>query len=447
MMPPNRFHDQTNLGHHRGFQSLYGHFASRIFIVGLRCGVVALALVAFWLNARLYLAPATQSDFDKIPRYAVPHLAWIREALVDGAAEEMQRLFPEGFFFSHVLYGLAWVEMGLRSVEHRDEAVREARWSLAHIASAAGKAAFPPDLPPGHGMFYSGWRNHLQAGIALLTKDKRELDQLRSRSDALVQALTSSAAWPWLASYHNMVWPCDAPPGIHAMCVYDEVTGEDRYADFVTRWISAVARNLDSEYQMIPHIADPVSGLPLSPPRGTSQTIILRFLADIDSEFASVQYRRFQVHFQHSVFGIPSVLEYPSGTKGPGDVDSGPLIAGVSASATVVGMGVAQIYGNYEISRAMSQFSEAIGFPLGIDKRRYLGGVLPVGDAFVVHATTARLWLRKKSDFTVQCKPVSKCWRGGIHLLSILVTVVLVFVWRLSGLARRQSDQKNQSFR
>lgn len=409
---------------------------SRIFIVVLRCGVIALALVVFWLNTRLYLAPATQPDFDEVPRNAVAHLAWIREALVDGAAEDMQRLFPEGFFFSHVLYGLAWVETGLRSVEYRDEAVREARWTLAHIDSAAGKAAFAPDLPPGHGMFYSGWRNHLQAGIALLTEDERELVQLRSRCDALVQALTSSAAWPWLASYHNQVWPCDAPPGIHAMCVYDEVAAEGRYADFVARWISAVARNLDPEYQMIPHVADPGSGLPLSPPRGTSQTIILRFIADIDPEFASEQYGRFQTHFQDRVFGVPSVLEYPHGTKGLGDVDSGPLIAGVSASATVVGMGVAQIYGDHEVSRAMSQFSEAIGFSLGIDKRRYLGGVLPVGDAFAVHATTARPWLRKESDLTVQSKPVSNFWRCGIHLLSILAGVILVLIWRIVGLVQ-----------
>lgn len=179
--------------------------------------------------------------------------------------------------------------------------------------------------------------------------------------------------------------------------------------------------------------------MPLGPPRGTSQTIILRFLADIDPGFATEQYERFRNHFVDSVLGVPSILEYPRGMRGPGDIDSGPLIAGVSISATVVGMGVAQVYGDHEISQAISQFGEVFGFPFGIKKRCYLGGRLPVGDAFAVHATTALAWIGKDSDFTVPGKPVSRFWRGGIHLMSILAGVALFFVWRLSDHLRKRS--------
>jgi hypothetical protein len=337
----------------------------RIDTIVRRCLAIILTLVALWVNVRVYLAPMTEPDFGKVPRHAVAHLAWLRGKLVKGAGERMQRLFPEGYFFSHALYGLSWVEIGLRSDEHRDEAVREARWALAKIESEAGKAVFPADLPPGHGMFYSGWRNHLQAGIVLLTEDEAELAQLRSRCDELVQALRDSPAWPWLASYHAQVWPCDTLPGIHAMCVCDRVTGEGRYAEFVAQWVDEVSGNLRPELGMISHVADPRSGKPLGPPRGTSQVVILRFLADIDPAFASEQYRKFQTHFQGHILGVPAILEYPRGTKGHGDVDSGPLVFGVSASATVVGMGTAQIYGDQEFSRAVSQFGETVGFPLG----------------------------------------------------------------------------------
>jgi hypothetical protein len=399
--------------------------------------MAVLALGLLWLNGRPYLAPVTQPDSERVPKNAVSHLAWIREKLADGAGQSMQRLFPEGFFFCHALYGLAWVEIGLRSAEHRVMAAREARRALTNVESAAGKEAFLPELPPGHGMFYAGWRNHLQAGVVLLTGDEGEKAQLRSRCDALVQALTASPAWPWLASYRDQVWPCDAPPGIHAMCVYDSVTGEDRYADFAARWLEAVNQNLSPEFGMVTHVADPGSGRPLGPPRATSQTIILRFLADIDPTFASAQYERFQTHFHDSILGVPAILEYPHGIDAPGDVDSGPLIAGVSASATVVGMGVAQIYGDHEFSRAISQFGETVGLPCGIGRRRYLGGMLPVGDAFVVHATTARPWLQQASSFTVRRTPVSVLWRSGIHLVSSLGVALAFLIWR-GGRRRRR---------
>ena len=237
MLKPKRFLGSTQFGRQLGLQVLKRRLIPLSIATVLRCGVVVLVLVLVWMNTGLYLTPTTQPDFDEVPRNAVSHLAWMKQALNDGAAEDMQQLFPEGFFFSHILYGLAWVEIGLRSTEHRDEAVREALWTLSHIESDPGKAIFPPELPPGYGMFYSGWRNHLQAGIVLLTEDQSELARLRTQCDALVEALTSSTAWPWLASYPNLVWPCDAPPGIHAMCVYDEVTREGRYSDFVERWI------------------------------------------------------------------------------------------------------------------------------------------------------------------------------------------------------------------
>lgn len=405
--------------------------------------MAGLLLGMIWLNAKLYFPPSVEPDFGKVPRHALAHLAWIREKLEAGAGEEMQQLFPEGYFFSHVLYGLAWVEIGLRSEGKVEDAVSEARWALANIESEKGKAPFSAELPPGHGMFYSGWRNHLLAGIVLLDGEADELAELRARCDELEEALENSPAWPWLASYHGQVWPCDAPPGIHAMRVFDQVEGNGRYADFIHGWLGAVSQNLDPEYGMVTHIADPRTGKPVGVPRGTSQVIVLRFLADIDPGFAHGQYRRFQENFVGNVLGMPGILEYPRGTKGHGDVDSGPLVAGVSVSASVVGMGVAQVYGDHGFSRATSQLGEVLGLPWGIGKRRYLGGVLPVGDAFVVHAMTARPWIGGESGMAVQGTPVSKFWRWGIHLLSAFAGGVLFLLWRWVSKVILARDQRS----
>jgi hypothetical protein len=416
----------------------------RLGSLAFRSVVTAIVLLLAWSNLKLYFPPTVEADFGKVPRNALPHLNWLKEELEGGAGEEMQKLFPEGYFFSHALYGLAWVEMGLRSDAHRKGAVQQARWALGNIRSSAGRAPFPSDLPPGHGMFYSGWRNHLLSGIVLLGGEDAELDLLRSWSDELAVALEGSSAWPWLASYRGQVWPCDAPPGVHAMCVYDHVTGEGRYSAFVKKWVDAVANKLDPEYGMITHMVDAGSGLPVGFPRGTSQTILLRFLADIDPGLAIGQYRLFQRHFLANVWGLPGVLEYPRGVRECGDVDSGPLVAGMSISATVVGMGVAQLYGDHAFARAVSQSGEVAGLPMGAKQRKYLGGVLPVGDAFVVHATTARPWLRDGGDFDIEPTPVTGFWRWGIHLLSMSILGLVFLAWKLLGFCLHDQSRSSR---
>jgi hypothetical protein len=42
----------------------------------------------------------------------------------------MQEPFPEGYFFSYALYGLTWVDVGMRDGAPRDRALAEARWAL-----------------------------------------------------------------------------------------------------------------------------------------------------------------------------------------------------------------------------------------------------------------------------------------------------------------------------
>ena len=109
---------------------------------------VALLGWVIWMNLRLYEPPPNQPARDQIPDHATAHLSWLRLRLEQGVGIEMQKLFPEGYYFSYVLYGLSWVELGLRSDELRSEALVNARWSLKHLESADGRSAFPPDLPP-----------------------------------------------------------------------------------------------------------------------------------------------------------------------------------------------------------------------------------------------------------------------------------------------------------
>ena len=94
------------------------------------------------------VAPATAGTTAE-PAGVRRQLTFLRAALDGGAGEEAQRLFPEGYYFLHVLYGLSWVELGMREpVGERARALREARWALGRLDSAPGRAPFSSDLAP-----------------------------------------------------------------------------------------------------------------------------------------------------------------------------------------------------------------------------------------------------------------------------------------------------------
>lgn len=118
--------------------------------------VTLIALVAAW---RL-VAP---QDTTGVRR----QLAFLRAQLDDGAAQEAQQLFPEGFFFLHALYGLAHVELGRTAADPAEDA-REARWALAQLESPAGREPFDAGLTPAYGVFYQGWTNWLRGGVQRL---------------------------------------------------------------------------------------------------------------------------------------------------------------------------------------------------------------------------------------------------------------------------------------
>src|SRR5688572_21572295 len=86
----------------------------RLSKIGYQLIAGLITLTLFVLNLRLYSAGSVAYGPTQLGSDVVPQLNFIGAALRDGAGEQMQGLFPEGFFFTHVLYGLAWVEVGLR---------------------------------------------------------------------------------------------------------------------------------------------------------------------------------------------------------------------------------------------------------------------------------------------------------------------------------------------
>jgi hypothetical protein len=85
--------------------------------------------------------------------------------------------------------------------------------------------------------------------------------------------------------------------------------------------------------------------------------------------------------------------EYPRGATGAGDVDSGPLIFGLSPISTGVGLVAARANGDVELFERLIQLGEVAGLPVTLDgAKRYSLGQLMVGDAFLAWGKTWVPW-------------------------------------------------------
>ncbi|MEV4083187.1 hypothetical protein AB0J43_23255 [Nonomuraea fuscirosea] len=389
-----------------------------------RLAAVLISLCAVVGAVRL-IAPATPGGPAGEPPGVRRQLAFLRGALDAGAAGDAQALFPEGYFFLHVLYGLTWVELGLRVPgETRAEALREARWALERLETPPGRAPFSAELVPEYGVFYRGWCNWLRGGVLSLQpagrRDAGESRRFAADSAALAEAFDVSPS-PYLEAYPGQAWPVDSTVAVASLRLHDTLE-PPRHAATVARWLELVRERLDPSTGLLPHRAAPGTGEPEEVARGSSQSMIQRFLPDIDPGFAAGQYLRFRDRYVVTPLGLgPAVREYPSGMDGPGDVDSGPLPLGVSLSATAVTLGAAQVHGDAALAGALDRYGELAGLPVGTPwTKRYAFGLMPIGDAFLAWSKTARPWT---ATGPLEPPPASVPWWWRLPLLALLAVL------------------------
>ena len=384
-------------------------------------------------------SPLERTDAEVVAD-TLPRLAFVREALDEGAGPDMQALFPEGYFFTHALYGLTWLAVAQRDPGLRDEALAEARWTLERLYSPEGTAPFPTLAVPSHGVFHAGWSTWLRGQIVAVAGGPEEAPEEMAALDAAAEELASAfeaslaRGVPYLAAYPGQAWPVDSVVAMAALRLRDHLAGEDRYAPLFRVWMTQVRARLDPATGLIPHRVDPVTGQMLQGARATSQTLLLRFLFELDPEWAAADYTVFRQLFASDVAMLPGVREFPRGDDSPGDVDSGPLVFGLSASASTVAIADAVLAGDTATAAALTGFAEATGTAVEWGgKRRYLGGLLPVGDAFLMWAlaTTPAVPVQVPA---VPADTVSPWWRLPWYVLVLLPTAALLWAtvraWR-----------------
>lgn len=343
------------------------------------------ALVALLAITRVLLAPDPSGAGGT--RAAVAQLAHLRPEL-EARANAMQQLFPEGRVFTLALYGLAWVDVGRGASDAptRARALAEARRALALAEAPASRVGYGEASGLPHGMFYEGWTAHLRAGTLHLGGRGAAKDTVfRASCERLDAAFRRGG--PFLDSYPGMAWPGDNAVGAAVLRSCGTLL-DPRYTATARAWLRAALRHADPATGLLPHDA----GKP--DPRGESVALMIRFVYEIDPAVAAAQYAGMERTFATRLLGLlPVVREFPRGVDGEGDIDSGPVILGVSAPASVVGIAAARVTGHDRAAADLRATPEVLGIPLQWrGKRSYAFGQLAVGDAFLAWSSVVRPW-------------------------------------------------------
>ena len=252
------------------------------------------------------------------------------------------------------------------------------------------------DGPHGH----AGYLGHLALMLAanrLLGGDHR-FDALHDRVAAALARRVHAAPSAHLETYPGETYAMDNTVVQAALALHQRAAGGDHRAA-TARWLDFTRRHLLDPRTGLVSFALDAEGRPTQGPRGSGAGWNSFFLPFVDEAFAAEQFAALEAHLVRDLpFGGAGVREFPAGVAGVGDVDSGPVLFGVSTSGTGFAVAGARHARDARLLGRLLTTAEIVGCTVQWrGQRRYL--LVPlVGDAIMLAMKTARPWDRRFLD-------------------------------------------------
>lgn len=209
-------------------------------------------------------------------------------------------------------------------------------------------------------------------------------------SAALARRL-ASARHGLLETYPRELYPVDNAAVLGSLLLHARVTGAD-HSSVTAPMLERFRRDWRApENGLLFQSLDPHDGRPLDAPRASGTALAAVLLGHGEESVARELYESTRASCAGSLFGFGFLREYAPGASGPGDIDSGPLIFGLSPSATGFLIGPARRFGDREQFVALQRTAHLMGAPVSRGGRRgYVTGG-PLGNALLLAlSTTAR---------------------------------------------------------
>jgi hypothetical protein len=198
-------------------------------------------------------------------------------------------------------------------------------------------------------------------------------------------------------SYPDECWLFCNTVALAAVRMGDVLDGSDHSA-FLDAWVRTAKERLLESTTGILISAFGVDGSPAPAafgPEGSSIWMAAHMLEVVDPAFAKDQYERARAELAGSFLGFGYSREWPRGLEGFVDIDSGPIVPGLGASASASGLAVlaAAAFDDVAYFGKLMVSLECGGFPTKTKGRLRYQASNPVGDAVLLYAMTeGPLW-------------------------------------------------------
>jgi hypothetical protein len=189
-------------------------------------------------------------------------------------------------------------------------------------------------------------------------------------------------------SYPDECWTFCNTIALAALKLGDFLDGTD-YSGLMRDWVRIAKTRL----------VHPQTGLLISSyawdgrmkdgPEGSSIWMAVHCLRLVDAEFAADQYRRARRELGRTLLGFGFAREWPASWEGPDDIDSGPVVPIIGASAGASGLALvgASSFGDAEFLNSLGSPLEFAAFPVRREKRLKYCASNQVGDAVMLYAS------------------------------------------------------------
>ena len=313
-------------------------------------------------------------------------------------AAQTDRFEGEWALVTHQMTALGLAQLCLERPEWRT-------WLAPIVTAAAAKAMRPEmrdfgtrawhgedamaSLAGPHGHAYLAYAA-LALGMARLV-DPAFPPALARQHDALIAAYERrllASPTGLIETYPGEAYPTDVAAVAAAIAVHGRATGTS-HAVVLRHWAERVrAVQIDRASGLVIQRMDATTGAPHDAPRASGTGLAAYFAGFADRELARELARGVRRQLATHL-GFGAIREYAPGHDGAGDVDSGPVVLGVSVSATGFALVAARRLGDEDAFEALYRTVDLFGLPASDGARRRFAVGGPIGNALLLALLTS----------------------------------------------------------
>lgn len=241
-------------------------------------------------------------------------------------------------------------------------------------------------LPGGRGHGYLGYSNLALSMIRLVHPETGRAKLNDDLTEALARRL-AAAPHALFETYPGEAYPADMAMVAGSIALHDCATGAPERPWFPA-WREAFSRWIDPASGLLHQAGAWDTGKPAGPPRSSGTALAAFALSFVDRALARRLFEGLR-RAQAGLLGFGAIREYAPGHEDAGDIDSGPVVLGVSVSATGFTLSSARLFGDRELFTGLYRTADLFGVPVHRPSgKRFMSGG-PLGNAILLAMTTA----------------------------------------------------------